>query len=226
MTKTRRERIREETVREIKKIARRQLAEGGATAVSLRAIAREMGMSAPGLYSYFANYDELITALVIDVFNSMANALEAARDACDAGDHAGRFQAVVSTYRQWALEHRYEYLLIFGTPDINAPIEIIAPAAKRNWRVILEVLSAAAADDHLRIPSQFDEATPIYDQIQQEWRALYGIEVSVPVLHTAVKVWGLFHGLVMLELTQRQPEMLKQAHELELQLLMKDIGLV
>lgn len=225
MTKTRRERIREETFKEIKQIARRQLAEGGAMGISLRAIAREMGMSAPGLYNYFANYDELITALVMDAFDSMADALEAARDAHDVGDHVSRFQAVVNTYRQWALDHRHEYLLIFGAPNVNAPVETIASAAKRNWRVILEVLSAAAGDGHLRIPTQFDEPSPIYEQIQQEWQTLYRIEVSVPVLHTAVKVWGLFHGFVMLELTQRQPEMLRQAHELELQLLMKEIGL-
>lgn len=225
MGKNRRDRIREETLDEIKQIAKKQLAKSGAAGVSLRAIAREMGMSTPGLYSYFANYDELISTLMLDAFTSLADTLETARDDYAATDHSGRFQGVVDAYRQWALDHRFEYLLIFGTPNINASSKEVYSAAKKNWHIVAGVLSAAAEAGVIHIPTLLDEPPAVYLQIQQEWRTQYGIDVSVPILHTAVKVWGLFHGLVMLELTHHKPELPKQAHQTELKLLMRELGL-
>ncbi len=94
MPLTRRERVRAATIDEIKEIARRHIAEKGAAALSLRAIAREMGMTSPALYRYFASRDDLVTALIVDAYNSLADALEAARDACEEADHAGRLAAI------------------------------------------------------------------------------------------------------------------------------------
>ncbi len=100
MTETRRERVRAETTVEIKEIALQQMAEQGAASLSLRAIAREMGTSAPAIYRYFPNRDALVTALIIDAYNSLADSLQAANDGQDSGDYNGRFRAVTRAYQR------------------------------------------------------------------------------------------------------------------------------
>src|SRR5947209_16595307 len=78
---SRRDRVRAETVREIKQTARRVLVEQGPDGLALRAVAREMGMTAPGLYRYFASREDLVEHVVADLYDELADALEAARDA-------------------------------------------------------------------------------------------------------------------------------------------------
>src|SRR5215211_2916846 len=105
MPQTRRERLRDAAYAEIKSIARRQMAEQGAAALSLRAIAAAMGVTPPALYRYYKSRDELVTALIVDAYNDMADALEAAAAAHPAADYAGRFLAVALAYRAWAIAH-------------------------------------------------------------------------------------------------------------------------
>jgi len=87
---TRRARQRAAAIEEIKALARRQLADQGPGGISLRAIAREMGTASSALYRYFPSQGDLVTALVIEAYDSLAAALTAARDAQSPGDHAGR----------------------------------------------------------------------------------------------------------------------------------------
>src|SRR6476660_9180340 len=115
MTQTRRERLRDATYAEIKSIARRQMAEQGAASLSLRAIAAEMGVTPPALYRYYKNRDELVTALIVDAYNDMADTLVAADTGHPATDYAGRFLAVALAYREWAVTHAADYALILGT---------------------------------------------------------------------------------------------------------------
>lgn len=145
MAETRRERLRTATIIEIKEIARRHMAEKGAAALSLRAIAREMGMSSPALYRYFASRNDLVTALIVDAYNGFADALQAARDGRAQDDHAGQLSAVAYAYRDWALAAPQEYALIFGTPipAYEAPPDMPSPAAARSMSVFLGVLDAA-----------------------------------------------------------------------------------
>ena len=84
----RRERVRQATVEEIKAVARAQMAAEGTAGVTLRAIAREMGMTAPALYRYFGSRDDLVTALVTDAYDALADAMEAAVAAVADGRHA------------------------------------------------------------------------------------------------------------------------------------------
>jgi AcrR family transcriptional regulator len=144
---TRRARQRQDTVAEIKALARRQLAEHGTGAVSLRAIAREMGTASSALYRYFASHDELISALCADAYDSVADAMAAARDAVPAGEHARRWRAVCDAYRQWSLDNPADFALIFGTPvpGYRAPGPATGPAASRFTAVPLEVFAAAVA---------------------------------------------------------------------------------
>lgn len=112
----RRDRHREETINEIKQIARRQLAEDGLAGIALRGIAREMGMTAPGLYRYYASLDELITALIVDCYDEVVSAIEQARDALPAEDLGGRLHEASRAFRSWSVEHPVEFGLIFGAP--------------------------------------------------------------------------------------------------------------
>jgi AcrR family transcriptional regulator len=143
---SRREQNRLATTEEIKALARRQIAEQGPGGLSLRAIARQMRMASSALYTYFAGYEDLIGALCVDAYHSVADALTAARDAVPAGDHAGRWQAICNGYRRWSLDNPGDFALIFGTPapGYQAPESLTGPAAARFAAVPLGVYAAAA----------------------------------------------------------------------------------
>ncbi len=144
---TRRDRQRQATVAEIKALARHQLAEQGTGAVNLRAIARQMGTASSALYRYFASHDELISALCVDAYDAVADAMEAARDTLPAGDHVGTWQAICDAYRSWSLASPADFALIFGTPvpGYRAPSQVTGPAAGRFTAVPLEIFTAAVA---------------------------------------------------------------------------------
>src|SRR5918999_3309057 len=97
----RRERVRQATAEEIKSVARAQMAAEGTAGVTLRAIAREMGMTAPALYRYFGSREELVTALVIDAYDALADAMAAGVAAVPASRHAARLRAAFRAFRGW-----------------------------------------------------------------------------------------------------------------------------
>jgi AcrR family transcriptional regulator len=143
----RRSRLRAAMVDDIKAVARRQLAEQGPGAVSLRGIAREIGIASSALFRYFPSYNELITALVIDAYDSLADAMSAGRDAIDPADHAGRWYGICLAYRHWSQENPAEFALLHGTPlpGYSAPPEATGPPAGRFAEVGLECFAAAVA---------------------------------------------------------------------------------
>ena len=111
-----RDRRRAETVREIKDAALEQLAEVGPGALSLRAVARTVGMTVQSLYHYFPSRDALLTALVADAFHALADTVQAAADTTRGRPAADRRRATTGAYRHWALENRARFLLLYGTP--------------------------------------------------------------------------------------------------------------
>src|SRR3954464_716928 len=111
-----RARVRAELTREIVDVARRHLASEGAAALSLRAVARELGMVSSAVYRYFPSRDELLTALIIDAYDSVADAAEEAEAAVPRGDVAARWMATCRAVRLWAVANPQEYALIFGSP--------------------------------------------------------------------------------------------------------------
>ena len=128
-----RARVRAEMIDEIKETARRQLASEGAN-LSLRAIARELGVVSSALYRYFASRDELLTALIIDAYNAIGEAGERADAAItERLDLTRRWLAVANAWREWALDHPAEYALIHGSPvpGYAAPADTVAPASRR-----------------------------------------------------------------------------------------------
>lgn len=130
--RTARERVRAELTSEIKEIALAQLASSGGAALSLRAIAREMGMASSALFRYFHNRDALLTELIIDSYSSLAEAAEAAEDRAHHQSIEDRWAAICHGVRSWAVARPHEYALIFGSPipGYAAPPGTIAPASR------------------------------------------------------------------------------------------------
>ena len=112
----RRERLRAATISEITRTARRLLVEEGPEAVTLRAIAREMGMTAPALYRYFPSHEDLLRHLIGDLYNDLTDSLAARLEALAPEGIEARFRAAGHWFRRWSLDHPREYGLMFGAP--------------------------------------------------------------------------------------------------------------
>ncbi len=199
---TRRERVRDATRSEILATARQQMAAQGAAALSLRAIAREMGVTAPALYRYFQSRDDLVTALILDAFNALADALEAARDAPPETNPGGRLVKVTDAYRDWALAHTADFTLIYGTPipGYEAPRELTVPAATRVYVAIGMAVAGAMQSGLLVPPAEYSQFPPVIEQALEVVRADNRYEVPLAVLYITLVVLTQMHGLVTLEL--------------------------
>ncbi len=145
-----RARVRAEMIAEIKTIARSHLETDGAN-LSLRAVARDMGMASSALYRYFASRDDLLTALILDAYNALGEAAEAADAAVtDRSQLRARWLATARGIRGWALRTPAEYALLFGTPvpGYAAPADTITAAA-RTPVVLIRILADGFASDAL-----------------------------------------------------------------------------
>lgn len=205
----RRARLRAETINEIKTLARRQLAEQGPGAISLRAIAREMGTASSALFRYFPSYNDLISTLVVEAYNDVADALIAARDAQPSTDHVGTWFAICQAYRTWSLENPSEFALLHGTPlpGYEAPQEVTGPAARRSIELALRVYAAAvqagsADPDRSQVPADL-EIGALWKSLLQERAEVYQPRLAGIVLSAWAAVLGylvteIFGGLTSL----------------------------
>src|SRR5215831_17848013 len=208
--RTARERVRAELIREITEIARRQLATEGAAGLSLRAVAREMGMVSSAIYRYFPSRDDLLTTLIIDGYNAVGAAVEKADAAWPPEDYAGRWLAACRAVRNWALAHPHEYALVYGSPvpGYRAPEQTIGPASRAAavfGKIISDAYHAGASTDVGRgspgaasgplapLPGQFAaDAARLRDAIMD----------GVPdhIAAAALIAWSGLFGLVSFEL--------------------------
>jgi AcrR family transcriptional regulator len=159
--RTARERVRAEITREIADIARDHLAAGGAAGLSLRAVARDMGMVSSAIYRYFPSRDDLLTALITDGYNAIGAAVEAADAACRRDDYPGRWLAGARAAREWALARPHEYALIYGSPvpGYQAPADTIGPASRTAvvfGRLVSDACAAGALSPPQAAPPQGD----------------------------------------------------------------------
>ncbi|HEY2950326.1 MAG TPA: TetR/AcrR family transcriptional regulator [Micromonosporaceae bacterium] len=141
-----RARVRAELTDEIKAVARRHLATDGAN-LSLRAVARDMGMVSSALYRYFPSRDDLLTTLIIDAYDAIGAAVEAADARVDRTDLRGRWYAVWHAVRDWALANPAEYALIYGSPvpGYAAPQDTIGPAIRTPVTLVRILADGVAA---------------------------------------------------------------------------------
>jgi len=189
---TRRERLRAQLREEAKAAALRQIAEAGPQGLSLNAIGKELGMTGPALYRYFAGRDELLTELISDAYHDLADTVTAAGQAAAGSPPADRIRALARAYRAWALTQPHRYLLLFGTPvpGYHAPAHTIE-AASRTMRAFLEPIAELAVDSD-------------YPELERQLAAglaARGTDTRWPgpALRLAVTGWTRLHGVISLE---------------------------
>jgi AcrR family transcriptional regulator len=199
MTTTARARARAELTAEIKAAGRRQLDEVGAAALSLRAVAREVGMVSSAVYRYFPSRDDLLTALIVDAYNAVGQAAEEAVAA--APDHLGdRWLALARAIRAWARRHPNEYALVYGSPvpGYTAPTDTIDPAA-RVALVMLTVVADAVAVGEIDAGGGPTIARPVRADLA-ELRRQAAPGVPDEVLARALAAWTQLFGAISFEL--------------------------
>ena len=195
-----RARVRAEMTEEIKATARKHLAIDGAN-LSLRAVSRDLGMASSALYRYFASRDELLTALIIDAYNSIGEAAETA-DAAVADREAGieRWLAVARGLRAWALARPHEYALIYGSPvpGYAAPQDTVGPATRA-----VVVLGAILADAQAAgVLAEADSVLPdgLRSEIRQQIADVIAPRVGEATLARGMIAWTALFGAISFEL--------------------------
>ncbi|MET8765757.1 TetR/AcrR family transcriptional regulator [Streptomyces sp. NPDC004658] len=190
---TPRERYRAQVRAEIKERAWEQIAAAGAPGLSLNAIAKQMGMSGPALYRYFAGRDELITELIRDAYRSLADTIRTA--AASSADLAGLGHAL----RTWALEDPQRYFLIYGTPvpGYHAPDDVTVTASEI-MRTLLDTAqpggnAVVTVDD-----GHPDARLEAHLAQHRQWAADHPAQPAA--LRRALRFWTRLHGILSLEL--------------------------
>lgn len=194
-----RARARAEITAEILDAARRQLAEVGAAQLSLRAVARELGMVSSAVYRYVASRDELLTLLIVDSYDSLGEAAEAAAEASRRRSPRNRWVDVARAVRAWAVSHPNEYALVYGSPvpGYEAPQDTVVPGTRVS-RLLVSIVAEAAATRRLEptLPVELPASTAA------ELRELAGLlEVDLPeqLLAATLVAWTQLFGLVSFE---------------------------
>ncbi|NSL42744.1 TetR/AcrR family transcriptional regulator [Streptomyces sp. 8P21H-1] len=196
-----RQRRRAAATREIMDAAERQIAERGPHALSLRAVARDLGMTVQGLYHYFPNRDALVTALVAKAYDDLAAAVTAAVDATADEPAAQRFLAAAEGYRRWAVTHVERFQLLYGAPlrHYEAPAEGPTTQAMRRLSMVFQreifdgftTAQLAAADTRELSPAVQAHLGPLFPHGSES--------LPPPAAALLLGVWGHMHGMVALE---------------------------
>lgn len=187
----------------IKETAWKQIAEKGAAALSLRAIARELGITAPAIYNYFPRRDDLVTDLIVDAFTSFGQAQKESDD--PSRSPADRLRTLGRAYRDWAMQYPQRYQLIFGTPipGYHAPAEITLPAAAASFIPLMGVLDAGLRSGKLKV-GNLAPISPALSAMLDAWKQnIQGPDIEV--LYLAVVIASRVHGLVSMEIGEQMP---------------------
>ncbi|MFE7174078.1 TetR/AcrR family transcriptional regulator [Streptomyces sp. NPDC057616] len=191
-----RARARIEVTAAIKDEARRQLAAEGAAKLSLRAVARELGMVSSALYRYFPSRDDLLTALIIDAYDSVGEAAETALTAAGEADPVQRWTTVCEAVREWALAHPHEYALIYGSPvpGYVAP-DTTVPAAARVGLVLIGIVRDARQGPRLTLPPLPADLEAEADRMAGDFAS----DLQPAVAPALVAAWAQLFGLIGFE---------------------------
>lgn len=198
----RRARLRAQTTADILRTAGEHVAAEGAGALSLRAVARDLGMGVSSLYRYFASRDDLLTALLVDAFTDQADAVAAA--AARHRDPADALRAVCRAYRNWAQEHPSEFALAYGTPvpGYIAPADRTIPPAVRVGGIIVDLLQQARAAGRIA-PEHAEQRDAALTQREreglQELIDRRGYDLPPGLMSLTVDLFVRVHGYVAME---------------------------
>jgi AcrR family transcriptional regulator len=179
---------------EVKQVALRQLAEGGVQALSINAIAKELGVSGPALYRYFVNRDELLTELVVDAYHDIAAAVEEAARSTRRQRPPNRLRACATAYRHWATTEPHRYRLLFSAPfpGYDAQSDRLIGASQAVMNVLVDVLA--------ELPPPAAPTGALGPQLGA-WAVSRGWSDLPPGRALwAITIWLRLHGLVSLEI--------------------------
>jgi AcrR family transcriptional regulator len=225
---TARERAREAVIAEIKAEARRQLGEAGAAGLSLRAVARELGMVSSAIYRYFPSRDELLTALIVDSYRDLAAAAE--RAVSRAGDDPREvWRAVCHAIRTWARRHPHEYALLYGSPvpGYAAPDDTIDPATAV-YLTLVEPVRRAGRQTGQRTGQRSETLPPPLEADAVRLLAELELDIDPPRMIRMLDAWTSLFGHVSFELfghTQGVIEDHDEFFEHRVEALADDLGL-
>ncbi|MGE5719775.1 MAG: TetR/AcrR family transcriptional regulator [Nocardioidaceae bacterium] len=199
--RTARELARAELTRAILDSARKQLAEVGPAALSVRAVARDLGMASSATYRYFRSRDDLLTALLIESYDEVGESVERADcSVTDRDDLAGRWRAVCHAVRGWAVANPHEYALLYGSPvpGYAAP-EATVPAASRVPLALLSLTHDAEREGR-KLGAPALPVPPAEADALAGIRALTDFTISDERLVRSLIAWATLFGHVSLEL--------------------------
>jgi AcrR family transcriptional regulator len=209
-----RERARAEITAEITAEAKRQLAVDGASGLSLRAIARALGMVSSAVYRYVASRDELLTLLIVDAYDALGTEAERAAAQTRHESPADRWHAVARAIRGWAVAHPHEYALVYGSPvpGYDAPGDTIGPASRVSLALVGIVVDAQR-DGSLVPPGGLPVTVgPALMVDLEALRAQLDADVPVEVLARLLAAWTQLFGMVSFELFGQTRNVI-EAHE-------------
>ena len=208
---SRRDRLRAATTEEIIQTARRLLVQSGPEAVTLRAIAREMGMTAPGLYRYFDSHEELLRHVCADIFTELGEGIRQAIEAAAAAPAGAADQvtakltvkmvAACREFRRWSLSHQAEFGLLFGVPlpglddgRYDIADECALAFAGTFFTLFLELWTRVP----FPVPDAADIDPGLRDQLGR-YRDLLGSDIPVGAVLTFLRCWTVLYGAVAME---------------------------
>jgi AcrR family transcriptional regulator len=208
---TRRERLRAETEREIRQAARTLLVTRGREAVTLRAIARELGITAPALYRYYDSHEDLLRQLCDDICQDMSQVLTKHLEGIDGDDVREQVRAVCHGFRRWALDHPQEFALVFASPQGTG-----VPPRDQFGTVFLEVAASLIAShpapdhSHEDVPTTLHADLASFQDVLIQAVTSHGCEVgaqelSLGAIYQIVQSWVRLYGHVALEVFGRFP---------------------
>jgi AcrR family transcriptional regulator len=202
--RTARARAREAITAEIMDAARRQLAAEGAAALSLRSIARELGMVSSALYRYVDSRDDLLTRLIVEAYDSLGAATEAAVAASTGQPDAERWVVAAMAIREWALARPHEYMLLYGTPvpGYAAPEDTVAPGTRVTLALLSIVREAATAGRLSPMTLAVDAPTQLANELDR-LGTVVDLRVPSSVVLATLAAWTQLFGLLSFELSNQ-----------------------
>jgi AcrR family transcriptional regulator len=184
--------------------ARRQLAAEGAAALSLRSIARELGMVSSAVYRYVDSRDELLTRLIVESYDSLGDAAEAAAMATAGRTDAERWVDTALAIRAWALARPHEYMLLYGTPvpGYAAPDDTVAPGTRVTF-ALLSIVREAAAAGRLSSPAvEAEPPAPLSSELER-LATIVALPVAPSIMLATLAAWAQLFGLLGFELSNQ-----------------------
>ena len=205
MKLNRRDRVRAATVTEIKATARAILVSEGPDGLSLRAIAREMGMTAPALYRYFPSREDLIVSLIADLYDELTGTIAAVRDEQDPADAPMQLAEASRTFRRWALTNRREFGLLFGSPipgiDVRPDDGDDNPAheaAERFGQLFGDLIARIYLAAPFPIPAD-DDIEPALREELTIWCGQFPVDLPLGAAQVFMSCWIRLYGMVAME---------------------------